>query len=400
MKYDFETVRKRYGMGSGKWDELQAVKPDAGEDTIPFSVADMEFVQAPEIVDGLKAFLDKSVLGYANATPAFKESVCRWMRDRHGWEAQPEWILPSHGVVDAFYAAIRCFSKEGDGVMLLTPVYYPMYMAISSNNRKLVDCPLVRNGSTYDIDFDDFEKKASDPNTKLFLLCSPHNPCGRVWTREELRKMADICCRYNVLVIDDEIHHDLIMPGYEHFVYAALSREAEQNCLVLTAPSKTFNLAGLQTSNIFVPNEKLREQFLTFMKRSSANPKCNILGYEACRIAYDHCGSWLDQCISVIHENKERITSYFSRHFPQIQVCELQATYLLWMDWNGLGLPYKELERINRQEAELFFDEGYIFGAQGEGFERWNLACPTQYIDAALERMNRAYSKYINDSAL
>lgn len=395
MKYDFETVRQRYRMGSGKWDEMRAVNPKVGEDTIPFSVADMEFKQAPEIVDGLKAFLDKSVLGYANATDDYKETVCRWMRRQRGWDAKPEWILPSHGVVDAFYSAIRCFSKEGDGVMLLTPVYYPMYMAVSSNNRRLVDCPLIRRGHTYDIDFDDFERKASDPNTKLFLLCSPHNPCGRVWTKEELCRMSEICGRWGVLVISDEIHHDLIMPGYEHHVYASLSEEAEQNCLVLTAPSKTFNLAGLQTSNIFVPNPKLREQFLAYMKTGCANPKCNILGYEACRLAYEGCAEWLKECIGVIKTNRDLAVSFMAEHFPQIQICELQATYLLWMDWNGLGLPYRELERINRQEAELFFDEGYIFGSQGEGFERWNLACPTSYIQAALERMEKAYRGYI-----
>ena len=395
MKYDFETVLKRYGMGSGKWDEVEAVNANMPDEVIPFSVADMEFVEAPEIVNGLKDFLDKSVLGYANATDAYKETVCRWMRERHGWNAQPEWILPAHGVVDAFFDAVKCFTKEGDGVLLLTPVYYPMYMAIQRNNRKLVDCPLVKNGDTYDIDFDDFEGKLRDENTKMFILCSPHNPCGRVWKREELEKISQLCRKYNVLVVDDEIHHDLIMPGYEHTVYASISEEAEQNCLVLTAPSKTFNLAGLQTSNIFVPNEELRSQYVDYLRRGTGNPKCNILGYKACEIAYSSCGEWLDQCISVVNRNKELIVNFLAENFPQIQVCELQATYLLWMDWNGLGLDYKELERINRQEAYLFFDEGYVFGKQGEGFERWNLACPTKYIELALERMKNVYSKYV-----
>lgn len=396
MKYDFETVTKRYGCGSGKWDEMQRVNPNVGEDVIPFSVADMEFPQAPEIVEGLKHFLDTTVLGYANATDHYKETVCAWMKKRHGWNAKPEWILPSHGVVDAFFAAIKCYTEEGDGVLLLTPVYYPMYIGIQVNNRVLVDCPLVKNGDTYDINFEDFERKAKDPKTKLFILCSPHNPCGRVWKKEELERIGKICNENNVLVVDDEIHHDLIMPGYEHYVYAALSQEMEQNCLVLTAPSKTFNLAGLQTSNIFIPNEKLRAQMLDFLKCGSANPKCNILGYKACEIAYESCGAWLDACIEVIDRNREVITAFMAEHFPQIRVCELQATYLLWMDWNGLGLDYKELERINRQEAGLFFDEGYIFGAQGEGYERWNLACPTSYVEAALERMKEAYGKYVN----
>ena len=395
MKYDFTTVYKRYGCGSGKWDEMQRENSNVGEDVIPFSVADMEFVEAPEIVEGLKAFLDTTVLGYANATDSYKEAVCAWMKKRHNWDAKPEWILPSHGVVDAFFSAIKCYTNEGDGVMLLTPVYYPMYIGIKVNNRVLVDCPLVERGDTYEIDFEDFEKKAKDPNTKLFILCSPHNPCGRVWTKEELERIGRICNENHVLVVDDEIHHDLIMPGHTHYVYAALSTEMEQNCLVLTAPSKTFNLAGLQTSNIFVPNEALRREMEAFLKRGSANPKCNILGYKACEIAYSSCGEWLDECIQVIDENRRVITEFMAENFPQIRVCELQATYLLWMDWNGLGLDYKELERINRQEAGLFFDEGYIFGAQGEGFERWNLACPTSYVVAALKRMKEAYGKYV-----
>ncbi|GAA6296948.1 pyridoxal phosphate-dependent aminotransferase [Enterocloster asparagiformis] len=395
MKYDFTTVYKRYGCGSGKWDEMQRENPNVGEDVIPFSVADMEFVEAPEIVEGLKAFLDTTVLGYANATDSYKEAVCAWMKKRHNWDAKPEWILPSHGVVDAFFSAIKCYTNEGDGVMLLTPVYYPMYIGIKVNNRVLVDCPLVERGDTYEIDFEDFEKKAKDPNTKLFILCSPHNPCGRVWTKEELERIGRICNENHVLVVDDEIHHDLIMPGHTHYVYASLSPEMEQNCLVLTAPSKTFNLAGLQTSNIFVPNEALRREMEAFLKRGSANPKCNILGYKACEIAYSSCGEWLDECIQVIDENRRVITEFMAENFPQIRVCQLQATYLLWMDWNGLGLDYKELERINRQEAGLFFDEGYIFGAQGEGFERWNLACPTSYVVAALKRMKEAYGKYV-----
>ena len=395
MKYDFTTVYKRYGCGSGKWDEMQRENPNVGEDVIPFSVADMEFVEAPEIVEGLKAFLDTTVLGYANATDSYKEAVCAWMKKRHNWDAKPEWILPSHGVVDAFFSAIKCYTNEGDGVMLLTPVYYPMYIGIKVNNRVLVDCPLVERGDTYEIDFEDFEKKAKDPNTKLFILCSPHNPCGRVWTKEELERIGRICNENHVLVVDDEIHHDLIMPGHTHYVCASLSPEMEQNCLVLTAPSKTFNLAGLQTSNIFVPNEALRRKLEEFLKRGSANPKCNILGYKACEIAYSSCGEWLDECIQVIDENRRVITEFMAENFPQIRVCELQATYLLWMDWNGLGLDYKELERINRQEAGLFFDEGYIFGAQGEGFERWNLACPTSYVAAALKRMKEAYGKYV-----
>ncbi|MBQ9419682.1 MAG: aminotransferase class I/II-fold pyridoxal phosphate-dependent enzyme [Synergistaceae bacterium] len=283
MKYDFETVRKRHNSGSFKWDEMarSGVKPS--EDIIPFSVADMEFVTAPEIVEAIKHELDVSIMGYAAPTESYYEAVCEWFKTRHQWNAKPEWILPSHGIVDAFFAAVRTFTKEGDGVILNTPVYYPMYMAIESQGRKLVDNPLIKNGSRYEIDFDDLERKAADPGTTMLILCSPHNPCGRVWTRDELTRLGEICLKNNVLVVSDEIHCDLLMPGHHHTVFASINDEFADNCVVCTAPSKTFNIAGLQTSNIFIPSPKLREKFLRSLMLS--NPHQNAT-YSATSLAW------------------------------------------------------------------------------------------------------------------
>lgn len=395
MKHDFKTVHRRFDSGSSKWDMLEHYGYRDNLDVIPFSVADMEFVMAPEIVEAISRTAQNTVLGYANPTNEYKETVCNWMRTRHGWDAKPEWILPSHGCVDALYTAINVFTNPGDGVMVMSPVYYPFYTGIRYNGRVLVETQLVPEGNTYHIDFEDFEKKVKDPNTKLLAFCSPHNPVGRVWTMEELERIARICNENGVLVVSDEIHFDLVMPGYKHIVYAAVSKEAEQNCIVLTAPSKTFNLAGLQTSNIFCPNEKLRASFLNGLKSGAAYPKCNILGYAACKAAYEDCQGWLDECLEVIDTNRKLIEEFMAKEFPQIKVYELQATYLLWMDWSGLGLDYMELKRINRHEAGLIFDEGYIFGKQGECFERWNLACPTEYIVKALERIKEIYGKYV-----
>ena len=395
MAYNFETVGKRYHTGSRKWNELLASGVREDEDIIPFSVADMEFETAPEIVTAIKEEVEHYVLGYANPTREYLDTVCRWMRERHGWDARPEWILPEHGIVDAFFNAVKIFTQPGEGVMLMTPVYYPMYRAVNDNSRVLVDCPLVYKGDRYEIDFADFERKATDENTKLLILCSPHNPIGRVWRRDELEHIAEICLKHHVLVLSDEIHFDLVMPGHRHIVYASLSEEAANNCIVCTAPSKTFNLAGLQTSNIFVPNPALREQYMAGLKRGNPNPKCNILGYRACEAAYKHSAPWLEQAIRVIDTNRKLVADFMAQEFPQVQVIDLEATYLLWMNWRGLGLDSRELERINHQEARLFFDEGYIFGAQGDGFERWNLACPTRYIREALERMKTAYKKYV-----
>lgn len=396
MQYNFETVPKRYHCGSAKWDEMERAGLTSQDDIIPFSVADMELETAPEIVEGLQKFIKSMPLGYANTTDAFRTAVCEWQQKRHGWRPKEEWILTTHGVIDAFFEAVRTFTQEGEGVLLLTPVYYPMYFAAQRNGRTLVDCPLVRKGTRYEIDFADFEEKAARPETKLFILCSPHNPCSRVWTPEELKRLGEICLRHQVYVVADEIHADLIMPGYRHTSFLSLDEPVARNCMLCVAPSKTFNLAGLQTSMVLIPDEEKREQFRQAQLRQTGNPKCNILGYEACRIAYEQCEGWLDEVIGLVAENKRVVEDFFAREFPEIRLMDFEATYLLWMDWSGLGLPAKELERINRQEARLFFDEGYVFGQQGECFERWNLACPTRYVREALERMKKAYAPYRN----
>ena len=395
MTYDFTTIHKRFHSGSAKWDELLKYGLTEDTDIIPFSVADMEFMTAPEIIDALKHELNTSIMGYANPTDSCLESVCTWMKRRHNWNAKPEWILNTHGVVDAFFEAVKTYTQPGDGVMLMTPVYYPMYMAVNSTGRKLVSTPLISTGTSYRIDFADFERRASDPNTKMLLLCSPHNPVGRVWTLEELTRIGEICLKNNVLVVSDEIHSDLIMPGNVHTVFASISGEFADNCLVLTAPSKTFNIAGLQTSNIFIPNPELRNKYLGSLRLSNPNPKCNILGYAASEAAYRYCEQWLDECLKVIDTNRQVISDFMAREFPQVKVYDLEGTYLLWLDLNGLGMSFQELERVNREEAGLFFDEGYIFGKQGEGFERWNIACPTKYIHEALGRMKGAYTKHM-----
>lgn len=395
MNYDFETVVRRYGTGSGKWDEMRSVKPEVKDDVIPFSVADMELKTPPEIVEGLKRFLDQSILGYAQPTDRFKEAVCGWMKQRHHWTIEKDWIVSTHGVVDAFFLAIKAFTKEKDGVMLMTPVYYPMNRGIEVNKRTLVETKLINTGTRYEIDFEDFERKASDPGTKMLILCSPHNPTGRVWTQEELKRIGNICIENHVLIVSDEIHFDLVMPGYHHTVFASLSQEFADNTITCTAPSKTFNLAGLQTSNIIISNPRLRERYLEEIQTAAGSVRCNILGYEACRIAYEECEDWLEQVIALVDLNRQIVRDYLKEYLPCVKMMDMEGTYLAWIDFNPLGLSYQELERIMRQDAELFFDEGYIFGEAGKGFERWNLACPTDYVRAGLERMRKALEPMI-----
>lgn len=391
--YNFQTIHSRYTTGSKKWAEIHEYLPGDQSDIIPFSVADMELEMAPEIKEGLKQYIDHNVLGYANPTSEFLDSVCYWMKKRHQWTIKPEWILNTSGVVEAFFSCVKCFTQPGDGVLLMTPVYYPMYAAINRAGRKLVESSLINHYGRYEIDFADFEAKVKDPNTKLLILCSPHNPCSRVWSKAELSKIAELCYANHVLVVSDEIHFDLVMPGYKHTVFAMVSPEAQENCVVCTAPSKTFNIAGLQISNIIIPNEKLRQTFRNHQLQQANNPKCNVLGYVANQIAYQQCESWFDQVLALINKNRQIIEEFFKKKYPEVIVTPLEGTYLLWIDFNGLGIPYKELAEKLRREAKLFFDDGYIFGAPGEGFERWNLACPTRYIEEGLERLDATLKK-------
>ena len=393
MKYDFEHIAPRYNIGSQKWDEMQG-NPAVTDDVIPFSVADMEIQTAPEIKQGLKNFIDRHVLGYSGAkNEAYTSAVCSWMKRHHNWEVKPEWMIDTHSVVNAFFMAVRTYTQKGDGVMLFTPVYYPMYKAISINQRKLIESPLINNGTQWDIDWQDFKAKAELPETKLLILCSPHNPCSRIWTREELTRISEICLANDVFVVSDEIHSDLIMPGYEHVSYGTISEAARENCIVCTAPSKTFNLAGMQLSNIFIPNEYNRRRFKA-EQAGVADFGCSILAYEACRIAYEQGEEWLRQLIDLVYNNQKIVADFMQKYFPQIKLTKIQATYLLWMDLRAFGLSKEELEHRNRRQAALYFDEGYIFGSAGAGFERWNLACPSSYIEKALARFYEAYKEF------
>lgn len=392
MKYDFENISPRFGTGSQKWQEMKN-NPLLTDEVIPFSVADMELKTAPEIVEGLKNFIDNNVLGYAGSNKKYRQSVCNWMKTHHNWDVQEDWLVETHSVVNAFFTAVKAFTKKGDGIILFTPVYYPMYKAIEINERKLVEVPLINNNTSYDIDWALLENKATDKNTTMLILCSPHNPCGRIWTKEELSRISEICLKNNVFVVSDEIHSDLIMPGFKHVSYGTISKEARQNCIICTAPSKTFNLAGMQLSNIFIPNENYRKLFQA-EQATDADFACSILSYEACRLAYTHCEAWLQQLITLINTNKQIIVDFMQKYFPQVKITELQATYLLWMDFRAFNLSFHELERINHEKACLYFDEGYIFGKAGEGFERWNLACPTKYIKFALNRLYEAYKDF------
>lgn len=393
MKYDFETLVSRKNVGSSKWNLMDKINSKVNDNVVPFSVADMELKNPPQIVDGLKKYIDSSIFGYTEATEEYYKAICNWMERRHSWNVRKEWITEFSGVVPALHIIVRALTEKEDNVLLMTPVYYPFYKAITTNNRRVIKTELVLCMDHYEINFEDFEEKAKLERTKLLILCNPHNPVGRVWSEEELKRIGNICIENNVIVISDEIHFDLIMPGFKHTVFANICEEFANISVICTAPSKTFNLAGLQASNIITANKKIRDKILTERRASIGNSGLNIFGYKACEIAYNQCEDWLDELIKVLHENKKLVEDFMKVNIPQIKVIDLEGTYLQWLDFRDLEKNHKVLETFMQTEAQFFLDEGYIFGDEGQGFERINLACPTKVLKEALDRLLEAVKR-------
>lgn len=390
MNYDFTTLRPRIAVGSSKWGAMQKLRQGLPPEVIPLSVADMEFVNPPEIAEHLSHYLETMILGYTQPTDSYYAALSDWMARRHNWKIDREWVVPSPGVVPALCHMVQAYTEPGDKVIVFPPVYYPFYSAIRENGRQVLECPLLEKDGHYEMDFDRFAQVAEEG--KVLLFSSPHNPVGRVWSREELEKLSAICLEKGVLVLSDEIHFDLILGERHHTVFATLSEAAAQNCVICTAPSKTFNLAGLQTANIIIPNKKLREKLLAVRNRLGIHG-CNMLGYQACETAYRECEDWLEQLLAVLRENRTLVETYARAFLPGVKPVELEGTYLQWLDCRALGMDAKALEKFMQEEALWFTDEGYIFGTGGEGFERINLACPTWVLRKALDRLRDALQR-------
>lgn len=386
MRYDFETLVNRTDTGSEKWNMMRADMPDVPEHIVPFSVADMEFKPAPELLEGLKKYLDEAILGYTGATDRYYDAIIRFMERRHGFSPKKEWIVESPGIVPALVKMVEAFTKPQDSVLILRPVYYPFTRAVEQNGRNLVVSELLVKDNRYEIDFEDLEKKASREDVKLLIFCSPHNPVGRVWTKEELLKVCDICLKNHVFMISDEIHFDLIMPGYAHTSVGNLEEKYLQNCAICTAPTKTFNIAGLQVSNLIIPNEEYRDK----INAAKGYEALNIMSYKACELAYNECEAWLDELIVYIDNNRKMVEKFIAERLPMIKVFPLEGTYLMWLDFSALGMEAEELERFMKEKALWFTDEGYIFGDNGRDYERIVIACPSHVLKEALERLERA----------
>lgn len=392
MAYDFESVADRRKSGSVKWNQMYGWKKDVEEDVIPLSVADGEYKTAPEIVEGLKKHLEEQVLGYSMPYDDYYKALKSWLSRKHDFEIKDEWVVNTPGVVLAVLAAIRAYTEQGDGVIINRPVYYPFGNMIALAKRTEVNVPLIDKGGRYEIDFEKLEAAAAKKENKLMILCSPHNPTGRVWNREELRKIAEIAVKHDLIVFSDEIWNDIVFEGYEHTVFSKIMDEVRSRAIIATAPSKSFNIAGLKTSNIIIEDEKLRAEMNAELEQMGVH-NLNNMGYKACELAYNEAEGWLNQMLKEIKKNLDFSVKYFAEHHPEIVVYQPEGTFLLWLDFGKLGMDYLELERFLHEEAEFYTDEGYVFGEEGRGFERINLALPLKKLEVQLKKLTEALNK-------
>lgn len=381
MRYNFDEVIPRRGTNSMKWDA------SADPDMLPLWVADMDFRAAPCIMEAMQRRLDHGIFGYVQVPRSYYEAVAAWFSRRHGWQMQPEHIIYTSGVLPALAAILQTQTLPGDKVMVQTPVYNCFFSSIRNAGCQTVASPLVYKDSTYHIDFEDFERVIVEEGVKVFLLCNPHNPAGRVWTREELTRMGNICLKHGVFVISDEIHCELVMPGHRYVPYASISPEFAAHCAVCTSPSKSFNIAGLQIANITVADARTRAQI---DRGININETCDVnpFGVEALQAAYSPEGEeWLNQLLDYLHGNYEFLCRFMAEHLPQLKVTRLEGTYLAWIDCTALGIPSDKLEALLREKAHVRFSGGHAYDPKGNAFLRINLACPRSILNEALQRV-------------
>lgn len=388
MRYDFDKVINRLNTASVKWDEVDRIFGD--KDLLPLWVADMDFQVPAPVTDALRERVEHGIFGYTERPESYYEAVIGWMERRHEWSVQKEWICHCPGVVPALSYLVQVFTEPGDKVIIQPPVYHPFTSVVTDNGREVVHNPLKYEQGRYFMDFEDLRQKM-DPSVKLLILCNPHNPGGRVWTKEELTELGNICLENNVMVISDEIHGDLILKGHKHIPFAAISEEFAQNSIICTAPSKTFNMAGMQTSNIIIPNKEYREAFQKMMSKLVLR-MTNTFGVVATEAAYRHGDEWLDQLLAYLQGNLDFLTEYIETHIKGIKVIQPEGTYLVWLDCRELGMDTKGLQEFMGKQAKVAVNQGHVFGPGGEQFIRLNMACPRSLIEEGLERIAKAVS--------
>lgn len=379
MKYDFDSIVPRRGTDSYKWDSSE------DPEVLPMWVADMDFRTAPAIVDALRRRVDHGIFGYTRVSDSYYASLSSWFSRRHGWNIDREWVIYTSGVVPAISAIIKALTVPGDKVLVQTPVYNCFFSSIRNNGCEMVSSPLTYADNTYTIDFDDLERKVADPKVRLMLLCNPHNPAGRVWSLEELTRIGEICGRHDVVVVADEIHCELVFPGYRYTPFASISEEFLRNSVTCLSPSKAFNIAGLQIANI-VCADSVRRAGID--RAINDNEVCDVnpFGVIALQAAYNEGEEWLEQLLEYIYGNYRHICDFCQDYLPAFPITRLEGTYLVWMDCRKLGMSSDELEKLLVNEAELWLNSGTMYGPEGEGFMRWNIACPRSVMVEGLHR--------------
>lgn len=385
MKYDFDQPVSRRHTHSYKWDT------QAEEDVLPLWVADMDFPTAPAVTEALRKRVEHGIFGYTKVPSGYYQAIVHWFARRHAWPIKKEWILYTSGVVPALSAVIKALAAPGDHVLVQTPVYQCFFSSIRNNGCQVAENPLIYHDGAYRIDFDDLEKKAADPRVKLFLLCNPHNPAGRVWTRQELQCLGDICLRHHVVVVADEIHGELVFPGHAYTPFASLSAEFLAGSVSCLSPGKAFNLAGLQIANIISADPERRAKI---DRAININEICDVnpFGVIALTAAYNQGEEWLEELIRYLWDNYRYLKAYFETHLPQFPVTPLEGTYLAWVNCSATGLPSQEIARLLLEKGRVRINEGSLYGKAGEGFIRINLACPRQVLADGLARLQKAFA--------
>ena len=388
MTYNLDEIVDRKGSGCLKYDF--AVARGKPADVLPFWVADMDFRVAEPIIAALHKKVDHGIFGYSESGESYFEALSAWQKKYFQWDIRPEWLIKTPGIVPAINIAVRALTNPGDGVLLHRPVYYPFLSAVEKNGRRLVNSSLVLKNGHYEIDFEDMEKKIVENHVKLALFCTPHNPAGRVWTKAELSRYAEICLAHGVKIVADEIHEDFTYPGITHTAFGTISEEAAQNAIICTAPSKTFNIAGLQNSNILIPNPVIRKAFQDELDAFGYD-QLNVMGLVAAEAAYRDGREWLEQVKAYIKGNLDFTRDFLQAHLPKMKLIEPEGTYLIWIDASAYGLSNEALEHKVLYDCHLWVDMGYIFGTEGEGFLRFNLACPRATLEKGLKQLEEGF---------
>ena len=382
MKYNFDELVPRRGSNSYKWDSA------GSEDVLPMWVADMDFRTAPAVVEALRKRVEHGIFGYVKVPTAYYDAIGDWFKRRHSWRVEKDWVLFTTGVVPALSAIIKALTHPGDKVLVQTPVYNCFFSSIRNDECEMVANPLIYRNGAYSIDFDDLEKKAADPRVKLLLLCNPHNPAGRVWTRRELTRIGEICLKNDVFVVADEIHCELVYPGHQYIPFASISEDFLHSSVTCTSPSKAFNLAGLQVANIFAANPAVRKKI---DKALNVNEVCEInpFAVEALIAAYNEGEEWLEELRQYLLGNYNYLKRFFEEQLPQFPVLALEGTYLVWVDCSVLKQSSEETVKMLLEKEMLWVNEGSMYGKAGDGFIRINIACPRQLLIEGLNRIAR-----------